>query len=291
MAEDAPIASRLRSGKQVRETRGRSLRKQKPYQRPARKPTQRPALSSYRDVDSKDREFLNDEGVATAKRVIRDIKDRVLVLDNEGFRTTRKLIAGGIPASQITIVEKADDVFARLQSIQRADPELKEVQLIHGNVFDEIRPTYKLLFLDFTGYCPSEDEMRVVKTSWLDRMPKECPHAIIFNISSRCNWPGPAIYRTVAFRMNWIQEQLPSMHCVWQYGYKSSTQQSMFPVKFASWSEGETEYRPHDVVGVCSDGGAKLYRVKWWGFTDPRDETMEPEDSAAVRILKDEGKI
>lgn len=271
MADTSPISSRVR--KQTRE----QTRALKPYTK--RKP------SVFQEVKSVDKDYFNEE-VAHAALEVCGLSSRALVLDHLWFQTASTLIAEGIPASAIDVVQISPATFAEQEKIKAARPELKEITLIQGDFFSVIKKEHKLLVLDLCGSCPPEDGMKIVR-AW--SAAQASPHALIVNMAGRRNVKKLA---TVRKRMAWLEEQLPSLHKHFEYGYKAAARrQPMYAAKFASWTNGETSYRPLKVVRTDrNEQGEKIFLVQWWGW--PLDKTdWYLEGDSAVQWLKDEGRI
>jgi hypothetical protein len=278
MAE-APIASRLRSQKSTRVTRGRSLRTQKPYRRP----------SIYREEKaSVDKDYFNDLVVEAAQQVLKSDSGRVIVLDHYECRTCSHLIAAGVDPRRIDVVQWDEEAFS-IQKETLARSEFKGVTLAFANVFDVITPQHVLLILDLTCSCPSEGDMKIIR-EWSEGQ-SDRSHAVILTIAGR----DRSGERTVRHRMDWIEQQLPSMNKHFELGYKAAeNKQSMYATKFASWPVpgGEVQYRPLKVVRTgYTEEGEKRFLIQWWGFTKVDEKDWFSEDDDAVQALKEDGKV
>ena len=279
MTEEAPIASRLRSSKEKRQTRGRSLRTQKPYHRP----------SIYREEkESVDKDYFNERVVELAEQVLKSDSGRVVVLDHHECRTCSHLIAAGVDPRRIDVVQWNEETF-RIQKETLARTEFKGVSLTFANVFDVITPRHVLLILDLTCSCPSENDMKTIR-KWSEGQ-SDRPHAMILTIAGR----DKSGERTVRHRMDWIEQQLPSMHKHFELGYKAEeNKQPMYATKFASWPvpEGGVQYRPLKVVRTgYTEDGEKRFLIQWWGFTKVDGADWFSEDHDAVQALKEAGKV
>lgn len=251
----------------------------------SKKPYRRTVEYSARPSAEKDQ--FNIRVTEMARQVLdreeKECSKVILALDSKPLRSSRAMVLGGVPAGAIHVAEHNTSTFIAQQRLIATDSDFKGVHHSNADVFSVLAATHKVLVLDLiSDYVSDENLARL--SHWSEG--QQGRHALMLTLGAQSNRAGTIRERTAN-----IAECLPHMHLHFVYPYKAHAGgQSMFVLKFGSWSTGEIQYRPQKVLrqGV-DESGVKLFRVKWWGDS-AENATWETADSSALAVLRQDGR-
>lgn len=155
------------------------------------------ACKMYRDVASPEKTARTEDILKNAVRMFGKHTFRCVLLDGEEMRTSTRFVQAGIPAGNITIVERDYDTHQEHVKRCNQDRSLSFVNLFHGTVADYIEALTsetlpEVFYLDYTGSwlgsneeCPLDDIWRLLEMAYVARRDKVL---LAVTFSSRTNY-------------------------------------------------------------------------------------------------------
>jgi hypothetical protein len=201
----------------------------------------------------------------------------VFILDTEQLVTTRVIMAAGLPAEHIHVVEHNPETVRLMRLACRAWP--RRPQFHCGDAFEVLRAltlagaAFSLVWLDLVSATISDGQWDHLRVALAHRTPKIVALTLCLRIRSSARVPRKQ--RSWASREALISDTLAdyALHPRLIYGYALVTGSSapMCYLEYQYGYRGDARYRIRD--SRPSVGGKGLVDVSWWGY--PGEWTQE----------------
>lgn len=229
----------------------------------------------YKDIQSTDKDYIN---MMVRETIRENPEGKIVYLDGPDCRSTECYVKSLNPKN-LTIIENNPEVF----QIQRNSLHHHEgINHIQANVFDYLKsanPTH--LYLDLMTDYLKDEELRIIKEWLVKVIGEERDPNLFLTLTGRSRGKG-----RLSKRSEKLTRELDSLKLgiglKTEYAYCRTGKTAMVFLHFCLY-EGETECRPHRIVGERPDGS---FLVKWWG--DSKEGTLEDPNSPALRMLEAE---